>query len=903
MATMIRRNLVIGLGGTGLNVVYELKRKYQEVLGTQRPFCTKFLVLDTTDFEPSQGVTLHPAEFIKLEVPDAGRVLQHNKSVQRWFPTDPAIPLGKISSGTSQLRPLGRLALFHNAERVRSGIRVRISEVAAIEPSYEEGGIMVSGQSILVQVVGSLSGGTGSGTFLDVARICRNELSDEFGSRGELVGMMLLPDAFIGKPETTNVEANAYAAMKELDYDMGLTQDQTFEYDFSSVRTLRVDRPTFSTLFLVNNINRKGLVFRDIRDVHHQMSLAMYIASVGAGKIAHDFIDSIYSGPAVFHGKLGHYASVGVSELVVDREQLAGEMTLRAAIDSIAATFGKTDRENLAREALEFLEANQLVAHEEGQPIDALLPPRDVPEPPLDDVMGRNDLALLPGIADAYLDSVRVDAQRHLDEVRPVLQSARMLKLQDRLTSELGRPGGLPRVIAFLKLVIGRLEAFRDEVSREAEEYERAVGEHRHLCERFIQRAQARGGSILTGRRTVRKIVKQLEDLLLKEGQVITDRMRHRGAEEVYSALLDLIRQKLLDLNGLRERVELVERRLQRELEGTKEQRTNLNPFKIAVEIPQRFRVMTLDSRAFITWVQDSGGSIEALATMDAESLAQKFSEFGRSLPEVRSVASLTIDDVLRGMTAEESMRYIKRLNDMAAPMWDYDEATVQSVKATKEILFFGVENMGTTALDREELKDNIAMTGHPFFVDVGDPERIYIYQMESGIPAFAVRGMHRYKQAFERLRRTTPLHLEPEFNQDPARDLWPDPGPAQALRAWSLANAGCFGLIERTGGHYLVRSERKGAPLENFMVTLGRGRVNTSEAFMGDPELVDEVLESVRKTIGLRGADAIFTELRAYSAELVKEGREAVEPKVKSLIAAELDAIDEYISENTTMI
>jgi hypothetical protein len=49
MTTTIRRNLVIGLGGTGLNVVYSLKRKYDSVFRTPRPHGTRFLVLDTTD--------------------------------------------------------------------------------------------------------------------------------------------------------------------------------------------------------------------------------------------------------------------------------------------------------------------------------------------------------------------------------------------------------------------------------------------------------------------------------------------------------------------------------------------------------------------------------------------------------------------------------------------------------------------------------------------------------------------------------------------------------------------------------------------------------------------------------------------------------------------------------------
>jgi hypothetical protein len=896
MSTLIRKNLVIGLGGTGLNAVYALKRKYQSVFGTQRPIGTRFLVFDTTDFQPSGGVTLEPSEFIKLEVGDAAAVLQKNPNVSRWFPREPPIPLGSINTGAAQLRPLGRLALFHNAERVLSGIHNAIDQMESIDRGTKAEGMEVSPQDPLIQVIGSLSGGTGAGTFLDVGHITRSKMT-----KGVLFGMFLLPDIFKGKPATGNVEANAYAALKELDYYMEMSEGLP-SYGIIGDKTVPITTAPFNKVYLINNRNGDGLAFTEMADIAEQMAMAAYLAAGGAGKEAGDVFDNDME--EIFGGKRGHYRSVGVSELVLDRTLLAEELALGAAYHQVQKCLLLGSEGDFEMEVEGFLEANSLIEHERDQLIDALLPPsRAWPSPPLDGIKGRKDLGLLRAVVDDYPNQIRSQAKDLLVRSRAEFEQASLRRFEQHVRGLLGRAGGLPDTITFLNQLLGRLEAFRDEMNRESGDLGAAASQLRPIFEQVLSDAKERMGSIFTGSGAVKELVDQVDALLRQERQGLVESMRRVEAAGVYSALIGVVRQKLETLRVLRENLELVERRLSRELEELKGKRKKDSPFQIPVEVPEILRSLDIAPAEILSWLQAEGMEVQDLTALGADELTDKIKSFGRTRPGVEKVRSLTIDAVLSAVGPEQRMRYLSDLDRKATPMWRFDAAPVNAVKPARNQFLFGVPKSDESAVDMDEIRRAISMSSSPAVVELGDPERVYVFKVEAGIPAFAVEGMHGYKLAYESRRKTIPLHLEQEFAKDPKRDLFPEVGGTEALKAWSLGNARVFGLIQRNGAHYLIRSERKGGLLDDYMVPLGQGRINASEAFMGDQDLVAEVLERIGKVKSSIGAAAVVGELRGHAEELRALGQSASDKEVKSLISSELEAINTYITEQTTVV
>ena len=782
MTTMLRRNLVIGLGGTGLNVVYSLKRQYERAFGTQRPPGTRFLVLDTVDAQPTKGVHLEAAEFIKLAIPDATRVLNQNPTVQRWFPTEPGIALGRTWHGSRQCRALGRMALFHHADYVQNVIRTRLLELRAIVLDDEETGIRVSDQGILVQVIGSLSGGTGSGILLDVAHICRSILSDAHGLASHLVGMVLLPQAIMGGATTAQVEGNTYATMVELDHYMGLPIDKIVEYYYGS-ESVSVRRAPFSVVYVINSIQNRATPHASVEDVYDRMAMVAYLSAGGAGRGAIDIIDNlrVYLGMD-FNGKKGLYSSVGASELFLDRERVVREMVIRTSLEALDLSFSNTGDDGVGQEVHEFLAANHVTGDGKDQRMDALLAPNQRRPAALDDVVERKDLTSLARISDSYRNAARAESQERIDESRPPFEANALRQLEEKILSTMSRPGGLSHAVSFLNRLIGRYEVFRHEMMQEAEIASRSLEALQPKYEQILYTARKRSGSALTGHSAVREIVRQLGDLLSEEAQGIADEVRWNAAADIYTKLIDVAHERLAALHALRARVAFVRRRLEQELEELHGETAQTHPCRLTIDVPDRFHPGRIDSSAFLHWLADSAGGVAGLLTQDVDTLAGTLKTFARAVPAVADAATLTIDQVLKELPAEERISYLQRLDEMAAPMWAYDPVIVESIRPTQTLVLFGVADLDTTVLDRDELEENIPMAHAPFLAEVGDPVRIYAYKLELAVPAYAISGMDRYKHAYEQLRSCIPLHVEPEFDQDLSRDLFPRAGDEPSI-------------------------------------------------------------------------------------------------------------------------
>ena len=98
---------------------------------------------------------------------------------------------------------------------------------------------------LTVHICAGISGGTGSGTFLDVCYLVRQALQ-EIGKTDESVcGYFFLPDVNLSVPEIINnpltsqyIKVNAYAALQELDYCMNFTNNKDsfrMNYGFTKV--------------------------------------------------------------------------------------------------------------------------------------------------------------------------------------------------------------------------------------------------------------------------------------------------------------------------------------------------------------------------------------------------------------------------------------------------------------------------------------------------------------------------------------------------------------------------------------------------------------------------------------------------------------------------------------------
>lgn len=208
------RTLFIGLGGTGGHVLRDLRRKMTDEEASK----ARMLYLDTDSRDVntlrSMGV---PAINISSSdtVRDIVNYLGDDDGVLDWIAADgndSAFLSSKTDEGASQYRSKSRLCLAKLLKRNGNELERVLDEISTP-------GAGLNKEMLRVMIVSSVAGGTGAGTFIQVALYLR----EYFRSHGHkdicIMGLLACPDLFVrtcSESNKDNMYANAYAAVREL---------------------------------------------------------------------------------------------------------------------------------------------------------------------------------------------------------------------------------------------------------------------------------------------------------------------------------------------------------------------------------------------------------------------------------------------------------------------------------------------------------------------------------------------------------------------------------------------------------------------------------------------------------------------------------------------------------------
>ena len=230
--------LCIGIGGTGVSALAELKRKVYQQLEPDDPNDAvptykhiQFLAIDSdeTDIKAMRGNGKLDAwsEFFSIHMDSLGEVI-NNKNKIKEDPCMNWMDIDKIDTllspdGAGGIRQMGRFLLISKATELKAKITEKCMLALKETTAHLD-----------VYIFAGISGGTGSGCFLDTCYIVRKVLEENgWGSKGNIMGFFFLPDVVTSKPNVASLSviiqhnnANGYAAMKELDYLMNLQNNR-----------------------------------------------------------------------------------------------------------------------------------------------------------------------------------------------------------------------------------------------------------------------------------------------------------------------------------------------------------------------------------------------------------------------------------------------------------------------------------------------------------------------------------------------------------------------------------------------------------------------------------------------------------------------------------------------------
>jgi len=300
--------IVVGLGQTGLAVLRRLREFTRLRFGSIAAMPTvRYLYMDTDGdaiADAGQGDDpFQTNEMVHLKLNRPAHYLQRDglPPIDPWLPPGTLYQLPKNPGPADGVRAFGRLALCDHyrtvATRIRSEIEVLLAD-EAVEKVARQTGLGLRSNQARTYVVANLAGGTGGGTFLDVAYLLRHELLQVGYRKPESVGVFLVPpsDKTMARPAL----GNTYAALAEMNhYATGETYQTRFD---TAEPAIRDNRAAFDRTVIVQL--PKKIRTRDRARATSMAARGLFLdLFTPVGKAA-DYVRSVaphdpYSGPVV----------------------------------------------------------------------------------------------------------------------------------------------------------------------------------------------------------------------------------------------------------------------------------------------------------------------------------------------------------------------------------------------------------------------------------------------------------------------------------------------------------------------------------------------------------------------------------------------------------------------------
>lgn len=302
----VRPTLFIGVGGTGMEVLMRVRRR---ILNTQWGGASRNVRIDSlTEFPIAQFIQLdldsgatidsgrsksEDLQYEQVKFSDEDKIietfdmekysrdedaLEKYPHIKEWLPLTPSVisNLGiDPSKGAGQIRAVSRMYFFDKYTKIRDKIRLKLKTLKSSlshEQQLKHLGLKMERSKFRIVVVGSVAGGTGSGSFLDMGWLARWLADTEVGS-ADVDLMLFLPSGYnmAGKDRT---EANGYAALMELESAMRGNRAYVGRWDPHDRPSLA--REPYKEVFLVDAGNLAQQHTKDIKDVYHMVADSLF---------------------------------------------------------------------------------------------------------------------------------------------------------------------------------------------------------------------------------------------------------------------------------------------------------------------------------------------------------------------------------------------------------------------------------------------------------------------------------------------------------------------------------------------------------------------------------------------------------------------------------------------------
>ena len=220
-----RLKLIISTGGSGKTAITAALQTAKQTLKAEYENYVQFLVVDSSDKEVS-AMAKKGMMTLPTSTPGAIKRMDYDHRpafFRRFMPKN--FPVSEIGGdGSGQKRMMGKMK-FYDMDRQSTTTNDELL-CSMIGSLFKSGGrwYAAKSQPVDIMILSGLSGGNGSGTFIDLAARARKACLDAGAKEVRVYGYLMLPDTAeqwaADALSRQSLYANGFAALKELEHYM-----------------------------------------------------------------------------------------------------------------------------------------------------------------------------------------------------------------------------------------------------------------------------------------------------------------------------------------------------------------------------------------------------------------------------------------------------------------------------------------------------------------------------------------------------------------------------------------------------------------------------------------------------------------------------------------------------------
>ncbi|MBQ0769335.1 MAG: hypothetical protein KBT58_08590, partial [Bizionia sp.] len=836
------------------------------------PPMTAFLALDTDGDSLNikldsnlgdQRVGLEHSEFLYIKVKSPQEVLRQQAELFDFVPQQNRPLLVSLTDGAGQVRSNGRFATHFNYGAIEHAIQSKLTSILNAD-SITNKDFEVNGNDVEINMMFSVAGGTGSGTFLDIAYIVK-EVSKSINANVGVstIGFAILPDVFnamMTGPAMANVLPNGYGALYDLDYLMHHNFDKKpLEIKYAN-KTIEVDKPPFDLVFTINNSDKNANTYTKVNDLSELIGLAMFTGASelsGSMTSSYDNVKTVIAGGSMkVENKQSWACGLGLSELYYDGNKLGNIYAHKASVSTInnliTAESDSFDLDDIFINNAKIRENN---GDENNDLIDSLL--SENPNIPYSFIQ---DEKTIDSEIMAYLSSVSESAKKEIEENFKSKEKQVHLKLEKFIIEHINKSSGVGNVDRFLNGLIKHVEVFLQEMKQEKEEKSTNDEILKNQLNQLISELK---GLNFMEKKFGSKLKESKDDVIQTVNLIASnthEQLRRQYAITFFNNLLLAIDKEYSKVKDILFKLKKVAEDCESKFIGLQNQ-INEEPKKFVKELHRDFvnqikvsdkDINVNDYLKNISLNQSNKGLYDFSEVSD-KLISETFWRFSKELPKALEYRNRRIDDVLATYSKEEVIEIIKELVAKSNPLWSYNYKGHIVNRQHHEAFIIGVPNSSNSVLVKDNLFLSLLETNQKAdFNSTNMNDRIVIYRMEATVPIYAVSNMALYEEKSKKS--NISHHIDANWLLKMERegfDIYPTKREDHSLEYW--VTGFIYDFIKYDGESYKAYSEDQGDPIEDYWIELGKYRDEAFDDFKRR-KLQDEFKKMIDSKINALG-------------------------------------------------